>query len=73
MAIPIDGMVGYIRTRPKRNAAPAPGAAPELELYIDPQVILTPGAAGVQVGKPADCVGILYSVPGGKLEVRYPE
>lgn len=67
MAIPLEGMVGYIRTRRK------PGAGEELELYIDPNVQLTQTITGPVVTKPSDCAGILYGAGEGKLEVRYPE
>ncbi|QJW98688.1 hypothetical protein [Frigoriglobus tundricola] len=77
MAIPIEGMVGYIRSRPKRNGPPkkGPDGKPlpaELELWIDQTVLLTTTPTGPVVSKPADCTGILYSV-NGKLVVEYPE
>ena len=67
MAIPLENMVGYIRSRPK------PGRPKELELYIDPKVVMKQTDAGPVVSKPDDCAGILYGAGEGKLEVRYPE
>ena len=67
MAIELDKMVGYIRSRPK------PGRKGEVELYIDPKVKMKQTDNGPVVTKPEDCVGILYGVGDGKLEVRYPE
>lgn len=72
MAIPLENMVGYIRTRPKQDNPES------LEIYIDQLVcwkVHPKGAALPPVpALPPGCVGVLYSVPEtGRLEVRYPE
>lgn len=73
MAISLENMVGYIRSRKK------PGRTEEVELYIDPRVQLKQTANGPVVTKPADCAGILYGEVDehgkatGRLKVEYPE
>jgi hypothetical protein len=71
MAIPLENMVGYVRSRVKHGTQNQP--KPEVELFIDPNVLIQKTPAGPKVGKPADCCGILYSTADGKLEVRYPD
>ncbi len=67
MPIPLENMVGYIRSRRK------PGRANEVELYIDPMVKMKQTAAGPVVTKPEDCAGIIYGDGSGKLRIEYPE
>ncbi len=71
MPIPLEGMVGYIRSRKK------PGRKGEVELYIDPHVKMKQTANGPVVSVPEDCAGIIYgNAEGenkGKLRIEYPE
>lgn len=68
MAIQLENMVGYIRSRNKM------GRKGEVELYIDPVVKTKQTPKGPVITKPEDCNGILYIDPQtGKLVVEYPE
>ena len=76
MAIPLEGMVGYVRTRPKhgtKKIGPDGKPAPEMELWIDSNIVLNQTPTGPVVGKPPDCAGIIYGTADGKLKIEYPE
>lgn len=76
MAIALDNMVGYIRTRPKHGTKRVDAEGKPIvvmELWIDQDIIINHTPKGPVVGKPPDCAGILYGAGDGKLEVKYPE